>query len=257
MQFFKVAMLVVMIVSIVVGCAHKKPKQSYRDEIDSLLNRLSQVAGKSGDGVFTSAPSSEDRQDVRDSVLRIAKQTPETRSEVIEVLLQIVNDPKARDEFPIAYRWTMAVDLLGELRATEAIDVLIRNLDRTGGNGLIISPSYRPVAEALAKIGEPAIPQLIEALASNDEDIRYEAELALAEMGKPAKPRMLEALEQGDARIRGKVALVLAYIGGEDARAAIERAIEREEDRKVRQEIKEALIEMHSVWGAAASRVRR
>jgi hypothetical protein len=55
-------------------------------------------------------------------------------------------------------------DLLGYLRATEATSVLIENLDHAGENGIMSSAHYQPVARALANIGKPAVPGLIQAL---------------------------------------------------------------------------------------------
>jgi HEAT repeat protein len=257
MRLIKVATLIAILMAMVVGGVHRMSRQGHRNEIDSLLKRLSLVVAKEGNNVFTTAPSIETQQDVHDSLLRIADQTPELRSEVIEALLRVLEDPEAGKEAPVAYRWTTAVNVIGELRATEAIDILIKNLNRTGENGLVSSIHYHPVARALAKIGEPAIPQLIEVLSSSDEDISYQAELAIVNMGEPAKAKMQEALFQGDAGTRGRAALVLAWIGGEDSRATIEGAFARERDPAVLKELEAALREMHRVWGGAESRTIR
>ncbi len=48
---------------------------------------------------------------------------------------------------------------------------------------------------------------------------------------------------------RSKAALVLSWIGGKEAKQAIERAIEKEDDNQTREQFKEALIEFHKRWG--------
>lgn len=254
MRLIRITTHITIIVVMFVGCAthvnnHTK-EQSHRDEIDSLLKSLLQVDAKDGNTTITTAPSIQTQQDVHDSLLRIANQTSGSRSEVVEALLQVLEDPQAREESPIAYRWTIAVDVLGELKAVEAIDILIKNLDRTGQPGVCISLSYHPVARALAKIGEPAVPQLIEVLSSSsDEDIRSQAEVAIVNVGEPAIPEMQEVLYQGDARTRGRAALVLAWIGGKDTGTLIKDAMAREKDPEVLKKLKDALRELHSRWG--------
>jgi hypothetical protein len=83
----------------------------------------------------------------------------------------------------IATKWVAAVRLLGELRATEAIDALVENLDQSGQNAVTLSINFRPVRGAVIKIGEPAIPRLISALSNPKPSIRYEAAWALNEIG--------------------------------------------------------------------------
>lgn len=261
MRFIKVATLIAIFVTMAIGCAtnvnNRMNVQNHRDDIDSLLKKLLPVKTEEGGTVVIEGPSIETQRDVHDSLLRIANQTPESRSEVIEALLQILEDPQSREGNPIAYRWTTAVEALGELRATEAIDILIKNLDQTGQNDEVISKNYRPVAQSIATIGEPAIPQLIGALSHSNEVIRFEAASTLASIGRPASGKVQEALHKGNARTRGMAAWALAWIGGEDARTAIKRAIAREKDREALKELKDALREMRRVWGGTGTRRRR
>jgi hypothetical protein len=64
----------------------------------------------------------------------------------------------------MAYKWLTAIDVLGKLRATEAIDILVKIIDETYRSPMIID-GLQPAVIALARIGEPAIPQLTEACA--------------------------------------------------------------------------------------------
>jgi HEAT repeat protein len=139
----------------------------------------------------------------------------------------------------------LAVDLLGDLRATEAIDILVRNLNETGQNGIVISLHYRPVASAIAAIGAPAIPRLIVALSDEDRGIRWEAASTLARIGSAAVNPLEEALSQDNADTKAGAALALTWIGGPEAEAAFKHAIETEMDPETLSKLKDALQEIH------------
>jgi len=76
----------------------------------------------------------------------------------------------------------------------------------------------QPVAESLAEIGEPAIPQLIRALGHGNEDTRVHAAFALMNIGETAVPALIEALADESKYVRGEAA---AALGGMDAKVAI------------------------------------
>ena len=66
--------------------------------------------------------------------------------------------------------------------------------------------------------------------------------VALGNIGDPvAVPALITALNEGAALVRSHAAWALGKIGGEDARIALERATEAEEDEDVREEIASAL----------------
>lgn len=94
-------------------------------------------------------------------LLEIAGESDESRSRVVQALIKVLEDPESKYEGEPAGRWTMAVRVLGELRATEAVEKLANNLDQTGEHAALISQHYQPVVRAIAIIGEPAVPRLI------------------------------------------------------------------------------------------------
>ena len=66
--------------------------------------------------------------------------------------------------------------------------------------------------------------------------------VALGNIGDPAAiPALATALKGGDALVRSHAAWALGQIGGDEARGALERALEAEGDAEVRREIEEAL----------------
>ena len=227
----------------------KAPPQDYRAEIDSLLRKLIPVERPKGHNTVVEGPSSETRLSVLDGLSKIASESPESRAQIIESLIGVLEDPVLKREYLIPYRWTMAVDLLGDLGAVEAIDALVRNLDETGENGIVTSLHHRPVASAIGKIGAPAIPRLIEALSDEKPEIASEAASTLARIGSPAINKLDEALRQGNSDTKAGAALALAWIGGPEAEAAIKHAIETETDQEALRKVKDALKEMRSRWG--------
>jgi hypothetical protein len=81
------------------------------------------------------------------------------------------------------------------------------------------------VAEALGRIGPPAIPQLIASLQSADPEVRLISAQVLARMGSDAKeavPHLIPLLKDPDERIRKAAARTLGRIGPEAAAAVPE-----------------------------------
>ena len=85
-------------------------------------------------------------------------------------------------------------------------------------------------ADALARIGEPALPALIDTLHDPDHSIRAHAARALARMGPtaaPAVPELIVALDDPDREVRQGAARALGQIGSdaEDAVSALIKAL--------------------------------
>ena len=75
--------------------------------------------------------------------------------------------------------------------------------------------------------------------------LRRNVAIALGNSGDPAAvPPLVEALGLGPPKVRGAVAWALGRLGGPDARDALRRAAETEQDETVREEIREALRAM-------------
>jgi hypothetical protein len=109
-------------------------------------------------------------------------------------------NPK-ENQYQNFFLWLHGASLLADLRATEALDLLIAHIDLTDGWSASISESHFPALVAILRIGQPAIPKLQVALSSEPESSR-----------------------------RKFVAFCLAYIGGREARMALKGAQPRETD---------------------------
>ncbi len=77
-------------------------------------------------------------------------------------------------------------------------------------------------ADALSRIGQPAVPQLIETLSNPDPQIRRATLSVLSRMGPDAKdavPTLIQLLDDEDAEVRRSAAKTLGRIGPEAAEA--------------------------------------
>jgi HEAT repeat protein len=78
-------------------------------------------------------------------------------------------------------------------------------------------------ADALSRIGEPAVPALVGALTDPEVNVRIQAARALARLGPPAKdavPALTKALDDPDIGVRQNAARALGQIGP-DAKEAV------------------------------------
>ncbi len=95
--------------------------------------------------------------------------------------MEVLEDPQAQPTKNFA-AWRAAAELLGELKATSAISILVAHLDYNDG-AVGLSLSHFPAVEAIIRIGEPAVPELIRALSSERSAVRSNAARALGEIG--------------------------------------------------------------------------
>lgn len=140
---------------------------------------------------------------VAESLLTKARTVPRCRTQVVQALISGMaqaTDPTA-NHYENYFLWLNGASLLADLRATEALDLLIANIDISDGWSTSISQSNLPALVAVLKIGPPAIPKL-QILLSND-PVPYRRKFA---------------------------AFAIAYIGGSQARRALTSALSGESD---------------------------
>jgi len=140
---------------------------------------------------------------VSESLLSRARNSPGCRSEVVRGLIrameQTPNPIRNRDEN--YFLWVHGSALLAELNATEALDLLIANIDLSDGWSASISQEHLPALVAILSMGEPAIQKLQIVLRNDSESHR-----------------------------RRLAAFGIAYIGGSQARKALTAALPGESD---------------------------
>ena len=138
-----------------------------------------------------------------ESLLTKARTSKSCRTQVVQALISTMaqaTDPAA-NQYQNFFLWLHGASLLADLKATEALDLLIANIAFTDGWSAKISESHFPALMAIVRIGRPAIPKLRTVLSN-----------------APDAPR------------RKFAAFCIAYIGGDQARMALKSALRREAD---------------------------
>lgn len=120
----------------------------------------------------------------RNSLLNSAGQSHECRTRIVEALTAAMQQSSTEpntDQRRYAL-WDNGADVLARLRANEALDLLIANLDLT--DGLSISLSHYPAVGAVIALGQTAIPKLQLVLSQNPSpDKRRFAVFCIASIG--------------------------------------------------------------------------
>lgn len=217
--------------------------QDRPQEIADLLNQLAPELMRHNKHVWLGPPESPER--IRAQLVFIANQSPHSRRNVIDALIRVLNDPKKQTDNWEVGRWRVAVALLGELNAIEAIDDLVRNINHTSYE--MESRPLTPVKTALVRIGAPAVPHLLSALSDLNESIRRNASEALAEIGEPSVIGLLDRLANADPPARAGAADALARIDGVRVREAIEIALRLETNEDVINHLESAVRYMDHV----------
>jgi HEAT repeat protein len=129
----------------------------------------------------------------------LAQKSVELRGQVIRELIELMetSDDRRRLSSPAHNdAWTFAAELLGQLKATEALDVLIDCIHCDDGHAGLSFDRY-PALKAVTAIGSEAIPNLTLALSHDRPEVIKYAALALGEIGgAEAKQALGNALSQ-------------------------------------------------------------
>jgi HEAT repeat protein len=160
------------------------------------------------------------RERTKKSVLLLAARSSGSRRCVIDKTLTIVSEVSNSPDKSAALswnsggrfqEWSAAAEILGTLKASEAMDPLIDCLDCSDGR-VGLGVGRFPATKAILKFGVEAIPKL-------------EA-----------------ALHQKPPGIRAMAAQALHAIGGEKARSILQEALSKETDRYVADTIRNMLL---------------
>jgi HEAT repeat protein len=163
---------------------NRNENQTTTDEVSKLLQKLQSADDR-------------DRKQAKKELGALARGSSEGREEAISELIKFVEGSNNRLRLSSEAHydaWESAVALLGELKATEAIDSLIACIDCNDGTGGLSFDRY-PALKALTKIGAEAVLKLTAALSDPRFNTRKYAALALGEIGgQRATPAMEQAL---------------------------------------------------------------
>jgi hypothetical protein len=155
-----------------------------------------------------------DVEKVSESLLTKARTDDRCRTQVVQALISTMAQATnpTTNQYENFFLWLHGASLLADLKSTEALDLLIANIDFTDGWSASISESHFPALAAILRIGRPAIPKL-QVVLSND----------------PKSHR------------RKFAAFCIAYIGSSQAKTALKSAILSETDPCVKDFLKVSL----------------
>ena len=134
-----------------------------------------------------------------------AKRSSGCRRQVVAAVMGAMGKPNldiSRDE-TFANLWREGAILLGDLKATQSLDLLLSHIKMTDG-GFTLTMTHQPALEGIIRMGTLAIPKLTRLLQNKDWQIRHYA------------------------------VYCLFWIDGTSARRALERALPMETDRCVK-----------------------
>jgi len=129
-------------------------------------------------------------------VLDLANESAACRDAVINELVAALDKADLQNDSSAFHLWARGSAILGELKAVEALDLLINHLDLNDGF-FSASMTHQPVVLAVERMGALAVPKLGYALKSNtNRDIRLAAALCLADIdGSEARHALSAALD--------------------------------------------------------------
>jgi HEAT repeat protein len=126
-------------------------------------------------------------------LLTNARRSPECRKQVIAALMNAMDKANldlVRDQ--ASFRsWLYGTELLGDLHATEALDLLVAHLDLNDGTSFPLN--HHPALVSVIRMGPTAIPKL-NAVLSHDPDMksRRYAAFCIAQIGGPSAVSVLQ-----------------------------------------------------------------
>lgn len=161
---------------------------------------------------------SRDTIEAREAVRRLlilARISPGCRAKTIDELVLTMNTPHLnfQADRPSFFLWTNGASVLGELKAVEALDMLINHSNLNDGL-FSASMSHQPAIGAIITMGSAAVPKLSDALTHNqNREIRLAVALCLSEIGgQEATDALKEVLvTESDKCVRRFIELSFAY----------------------------------------------
>ncbi len=177
--------------------------------------------------IAATAHSISSHEDTVSNIDGLSSKEPRTRDKAVDAILQDrlvtvrklitlidpANAPKYSDDTRCA-----AAYLLGELRAVEAVPVLSKALADEPGPKIFFDVSRydMPVWTALVKIGQPAVPAMIQNLETTDSRVLRNKSLGVMVHVLGGKRRLLELLEKlekraSDKEVRQRITDCIAY----------------------------------------------
>ena len=135
-----------------------------------------------------------DADQARKELLSQSQTSSGCRKEIVDTLIQTMDKPQLNFliDRPSFFLWSNGSALLGELKAVDALDLLIDHLDLHDGS-FSASMSHQPAVIGVKTMGNLAVPKLGIALQRNtNPKVRMAAALCLTEIGGPDSLKFLK-----------------------------------------------------------------
>jgi len=137
----------------------------------------------------------------RNTLLNVAHESDACKQAIVRALIVAMDQPNLDFERHISnyYLWREGSQLLGELRAVEALDLLISHLDLTNGFHSS-SMAFQPAILGVRQMGQAAIPKLAVALQKHAKpSIRLAAAYCLTDIGGVAAMNSLKRAKERES----------------------------------------------------------
>lgn len=149
-------------------------------------------------GVLTNAlkqlsESNDEVQRAHNTFIKAAGKSAGCKQQIVSLIMQAMDKPglDIRRNQGDYYLWREGSTLLGELKATEALDLLILHMGMSDGEWSV-SMVHQPALGGIIEMGPIAIPKLRVVLGSQDPAMRHNAVYCIAQIGGPAAVRVLK-----------------------------------------------------------------
>jgi|GEM_PF-1407135 len=127
-------------------------------------------------------------------LLKKSSMSPKCREQIVSALIRAMDKPNLDFQHDRAsfYLWRFGSELLGDLKAVEALDLLISHLDLDDGE-FHSSMVNQPALRGVIKMGSVAVPKLSAVLRqSSDRNIRLDAVYCISQIGGRSAMRVLK-----------------------------------------------------------------
>ena len=127
------------------------------------------------------------------TLIKAAGKSARCRQQIISSIMEAMDKPglDIRRNQGDYYLWREGSTLLGELKATEALDLLISHMGMSDGEWSV-TMVHQPALGGIIEMGPIAIPKLRVILGSQDPATRHNAVYCIAQIGGPSALRVLK-----------------------------------------------------------------
>ena len=143
--------------------------------------------------LFSLSQQYDEAQIAQNTLRESCRVSPECRQRIVVALIKAMDKPSLdiRRNETDANLWREGARLLGDLKATESLDLLLSHITMTDGSWST-SMTHQPALAGIIRMGLVAVPRLEGLLRDKDWETRHSATFCLAYIGGPTAVRALQ-----------------------------------------------------------------